>query len=122
VRRARSRRASDRKDLPLALRPDEDASEIQDVERLGAHHVTRARGQRALMAASDKTRKDGLRRALVTSYEARSSILPEALRAAIEAADDEDTLTRWVALFATGSADEIAEAVLGVSDSVSTTG
>ena len=69
-----------------------------------------------------KTRSETLHRALVASYEARFRSIPEALRAAIEAADDEDTLMRWVVLFTTGSAEDIAVALVGVSETVSTTG
>ena len=62
--------------------------------------------------------------AFVNVYRARFGDIPDALRVAVEAvdADDEETLRRWVVLAGTGSAEEIAAAVLGVSDIVSTTG
>jgi hypothetical protein len=63
-----------------------------------------------------KTRSETLHRALVASYEARFRSIPETLRVAIEAVDDEDTLMRWVVLFTTGSVEEIAAAVLGPAD------
>lgn len=59
---------------------------------------------------------------LVRLHEARFGDIPDALRAAIETVEDEETLRRWVALFATGSAEDVAAAVLGVSDTVSTAG
>jgi hypothetical protein len=55
---------------------------------------------------------EGIREALVGSYEARFGTLPPALREAIEAMEDKSTLMRWVALFSTATADEIAATLL----------
>jgi hypothetical protein len=57
---------------------------------------------------------EGIRKALVGSYEARFGLLPQALREAIEAMEmeDESTWLRWVTLFATATAGEIAVALV----------
>jgi hypothetical protein len=62
----------------------------------------------------ERERRRERRRALVGTYQARFGAVPESVHAGLEAADY-DTLLRWVALFATGSAEEIAAAVLGAS-------
>ncbi len=67
--------------------------------------------------------KEGYFLALAGLYRARFGDIPEALHAAIEAIDageHEDTLQQWVTLFATGSTEDVARAVLGGSDAVST--
>jgi flagellar biosynthesis/type III secretory pathway protein FliH len=58
-------------------------------------------------------REEGLRLALVSLYQVRLGNMSEPLRAAFEVVDDENTLQRWVELFGTGSAEQIAAAVLG---------
>jgi hypothetical protein len=55
----------------------------------------------------------GYRRSFVALYKARFGGIPDTLRAAIEATEDEDTLEQWVVLAGTGSAEEITTAVLG---------
>jgi hypothetical protein len=68
--------------------------------------------------------KEGYCLAFVGVYQARFGDVPDTLRAAIDAIDarDEDTLRRWVVLAGTGSAEDVAAAILGISDTVSTTG
>lgn len=75
--------------------------------------------QQALQQGLEQGEERGLRRALVSSYQARFSAVPEALRAAIEATSDEDTLLGWVPLFTTGSVEDIAAAVLGTDPGLS---
>jgi hypothetical protein len=54
----------------------------------------------------------GMRELLAGTYEARFGAMPVELRAALEATTEITTLRRWVGLFATASASEIAAAVL----------
>lgn len=60
-----------------------------------------------------RSREGALRAALAASYGARFGTVPEPLRAALEATEDEHTLFGWVPLFATGSIEDIVAAVLG---------
>jgi hypothetical protein len=60
----------------------------------------------------EKGAEKGLRDALVDLYQARFDTMPGALRETIEATTDVSTLRRWVALFGTATADEIAALLL----------
>jgi hypothetical protein len=61
----------------------------------------------------ERATEETLRKGLVKLYEARfRSGVPAALQAAIEATEDGPTLSDWLVLFGTGTADEIAAAVL----------
>jgi hypothetical protein len=62
-----------------------------------------------------RSRKQGVRAALVASYETRFGALPDALRAALDATEDEHTLLAWVPLFTAAPAEDIVTAVLGVA-------
>ena len=62
-----------------------------------------------------RSREEALRAALVASYGTRFGAVPEPLRAALEATEDEHTLLGLVPRFTTGSVEEIAAAVLGSS-------
>lgn len=70
----------------------------------------------------EEGREQAYRRSFAALYEARFGDLPGPLRAVIEAKEDEETLQRWVVLAGTGTAEDIATAVLGAADSGSTTG
>jgi hypothetical protein len=69
--------------------------------------------RRVRQKSREEGREQGYRRSFAALYEARFGDLPAPLRAAIEANEDEDTLQRWVVLAGTGSAEQIAAAVLG---------
>jgi hypothetical protein len=69
--------------------------------------------QQALRLGLEVGLGEGLRRALLISYQARFGSVSEPLREAVELTEDEDTLLGWVPLFTTGSIEEIAAAVLG---------
>jgi flagellar biosynthesis/type III secretory pathway protein FliH len=55
--------------------------------------------------------EQGIKQGLVEVYEARFGAMPEALRAVVEAVDDQPTLVAWLRLVGTRSADEIALAI-----------
>lgn len=71
--------------------------------------------QQALGLGLEVGLREGLNRALVSSYQARFGSMPDSLREAFEATEDEHTLLGWVPLFTTGSVEDIAAAVLGAS-------
>jgi hypothetical protein len=56
--------------------------------------------------------QEGRREDLVAVYEERFGAIPSDVRAALERARDEAVLAKWIRLFATRSADEIAAALL----------
>lgn len=56
-------------------------------------------------------RAEGVARSLVKLYEARFGVMPEDLRAMVESVDDEPTLTNWLLLVGTHSANEVAAAI-----------
>jgi len=62
-----------------------------------------------------RSREQALRAALVASYETRFGAVPDAVRAALEATEDEHTLFGWVPLFTAAPARDIGAAVLGTS-------
>ena len=67
------------------------------------------------MPSYNEGAKEAFNFALVNIYRARFGDIPDTLRvaiAAIEDAHEEDTLRRWVTLFGTGSAEDIASACL----------
>jgi hypothetical protein len=74
-----------------------------------------------LMATQDilevydrKLIETGVKRTLVSFYEARFGAMPEDLRVAIDEMHDESTLTSWTALMATCTADEVATVIRAV--------
>jgi hypothetical protein len=89
--------------LALPMKVPQDHTEEEDMSYVEELQTTYRRVQ-----------GEGIRKALVGSYEARFGLLPPALREAIEAMEmeDESTWLRWVALFSTATADEIAAALL----------
>lgn len=76
--------------------------------------------QHALGLGLEVGLREGLHRALVSSYQARFGSVPDSLLQAIELAEDEHTLLGWVPLFTTGSVEEIEAAVLGPDAAQST--
>jgi hypothetical protein len=56
-------------------------------------------------------RAEGVARSLVKLYEARLGAMPEDLRAMVESVDDEQTLTTWLLLVGTHSANDVAAAI-----------
>lgn len=64
---------------------------------------------------AQRSREEALRAALVALYGTRFGAVPDSLREALEAIEDEHTLLGLVPRFATGSVEDIAAAVLGAS-------
>jgi hypothetical protein len=56
-------------------------------------------------------RAEGVAGSLVKLYEARFGVMPEDLRAMVESVDDEQTLTTWLLLVGTHSANDVAAAI-----------
>jgi hypothetical protein len=56
-------------------------------------------------------RAEGVAHSLVKLYEARFGVMPEDLRAMVESVDDEQTLTTWLLLVGTHSANDVAAAI-----------
>lgn len=104
-----------RREVPQDLEEDEMsyANEIQAIYDEWDRRVRQQARQQGLKQGLEQGEERGLRRALLSSYQARFDTMPEPLRAALEATEDEDTLLGWVPLFTTGSVEEIAAAVLG---------
>jgi len=67
--------------------------------------------ERGLERGLEQGVKQGVAHSLVEVYEARFGAMPKALRAVVEATDDERTLVAWLRLAGTRSADEIAAAI-----------
>jgi flagellar biosynthesis/type III secretory pathway protein FliH len=67
---------------------------------------------KGLAEGIEKGAQKGSRDALMDLYQARFGTMPEALRERIEATTDVPTLRRWVTLFGTATADEIAAVLL----------
>ena len=55
--------------------------------------------------------KRGIVRSLINIYEARFGVMPEEIRAVIEATHDEPTLLTWLTLAGTRGVDEITAAI-----------
>jgi hypothetical protein len=68
--------------------------------------------RRVLAEGREQGIEQGMREALVSSYQARFGAVPAALQTAIDATNDVSTLRRWLPLFTTASDVDIAAAVL----------
>ncbi|HWN71718.1 MAG TPA: hypothetical protein VNM90_28970 [Haliangium sp.] len=102
---------------------EEDPVSNTEIRDIFAEWDRRVR-QKSRNEGLEEGREQGYRRSILDLYEVRFRTIPDVLRAALEATEDEDTLRRWVVLAGTGTAEEIAAAVLAgrASDAASTTG